>query len=233
MDYAGTLMDVRLRPGEDFPEDQPEAERALGIARAAGFTFPAETTGSSGCRIIPMSRIWWGRSPMSWSTPGRPRRTGVAPAASCRGRGTARRGRTPGGGDRRARRNGPDRNSRRPIRLGPGRPHGPEGTSRCPCRSRSPGYRKHRARSPRRRSGYAGGMPVLARGARDPMGPLRRAAGAPRRPERAVQTQPCHGSARSRAILACRLCSRTGRGGSGTADQRRFLAVHPAKGAHP
>lgn len=36
-DYAGSLLDVRLRPGEDFPEDQPEAERALGIARAAGF----------------------------------------------------------------------------------------------------------------------------------------------------------------------------------------------------
>ena len=39
-DYAGSLLDVRLRPGEDFPEDQPEAERALGIARAAGFTLP-------------------------------------------------------------------------------------------------------------------------------------------------------------------------------------------------
>jgi ADP-heptose:LPS heptosyltransferase len=39
-DYAGSLLDVRLRPGEDFPEDQPEAERALGIARAAGFMLP-------------------------------------------------------------------------------------------------------------------------------------------------------------------------------------------------
>ncbi|GAA1274740.1 glycosyltransferase family 9 protein [Arthrobacter pascens] len=36
-DYAGSLLDVRLRPGEDFPEDQPEAVRALGIACAAGF----------------------------------------------------------------------------------------------------------------------------------------------------------------------------------------------------
>lgn len=36
-DYAGSLLDVRLRPGEDFPEDQPEAVRALGIAKAAGF----------------------------------------------------------------------------------------------------------------------------------------------------------------------------------------------------
>jgi len=40
VDFAGTLLDVRLRPGEDFPEDQPEVERALTIARAAGFELP-------------------------------------------------------------------------------------------------------------------------------------------------------------------------------------------------
>jgi ADP-heptose:LPS heptosyltransferase len=40
VDYAGALLDVRLRPGEDFSEDQPEAERALLIARAAGFALP-------------------------------------------------------------------------------------------------------------------------------------------------------------------------------------------------
>jgi ADP-heptose:LPS heptosyltransferase len=39
-DYAGSLLDVRLRPGEDFPEDQAEAVRALTIARAAGFELP-------------------------------------------------------------------------------------------------------------------------------------------------------------------------------------------------
>ena len=39
-DYAGSLLDVRLKPGEDFPEDQAEAVRALGIARAAGFGLP-------------------------------------------------------------------------------------------------------------------------------------------------------------------------------------------------
>jgi ADP-heptose:LPS heptosyltransferase len=39
-DYAGSLLDVRLKPGEDFPEDQPEVERALGIATAAGFELP-------------------------------------------------------------------------------------------------------------------------------------------------------------------------------------------------
>lgn len=40
VDYAGGLLDVRLRPGEDFPEDQPESERALDIAAAAGYTLP-------------------------------------------------------------------------------------------------------------------------------------------------------------------------------------------------
>jgi len=39
-DYAGSLLNVRLRPEEDLPEDQPEPERALHIARAAGFTLP-------------------------------------------------------------------------------------------------------------------------------------------------------------------------------------------------
>jgi ADP-heptose:LPS heptosyltransferase len=39
-DYAGSLLDIRLKPGEDFPEDQPEVVRALGIAQAAGFQLP-------------------------------------------------------------------------------------------------------------------------------------------------------------------------------------------------
>ncbi|MFC3299592.1 glycosyltransferase family 9 protein [Arthrobacter agilis] len=45
VDYAGSLLDVRLKPGEDFPEDQPEAERALGIAEAAGYVLPAGDDG--------------------------------------------------------------------------------------------------------------------------------------------------------------------------------------------
>lgn len=45
VDFAGSLLDVRLRPGEDFPEDQPEAERALTIAEAAGFSLPAGDDG--------------------------------------------------------------------------------------------------------------------------------------------------------------------------------------------
>jgi ADP-heptose:LPS heptosyltransferase len=46
VDYAGPLLDVRLVPGEDFDEDQPEALRALAIAAAAGFTpAPADDGG--------------------------------------------------------------------------------------------------------------------------------------------------------------------------------------------
>jgi ADP-heptose:LPS heptosyltransferase len=45
VDYAGALLDVRLRPGEDFDEDQPEARRALLIAEAAGCPLPAGDDG--------------------------------------------------------------------------------------------------------------------------------------------------------------------------------------------
>jgi ADP-heptose:LPS heptosyltransferase len=41
VDYAGSLLDVRLRPGEDLDEELPEALRALAIVRAAGFTIGA------------------------------------------------------------------------------------------------------------------------------------------------------------------------------------------------
>jgi ADP-heptose:LPS heptosyltransferase len=37
VDYPGALLDVRLRPGEDLPEDIPEPERMLAIAAAAGY----------------------------------------------------------------------------------------------------------------------------------------------------------------------------------------------------
>ncbi|WP_254678393.1 glycosyltransferase family 9 protein [Curtobacterium sp. SGAir0471] len=40
VDHPGSLLDVRLRPGEDLPEDLPEPERALRIAEAAGFSLP-------------------------------------------------------------------------------------------------------------------------------------------------------------------------------------------------
>lgn len=45
VDYAGSLLDVRLKPGEDFPEDQPEAERALQIAAAGGHYLPDDDDG--------------------------------------------------------------------------------------------------------------------------------------------------------------------------------------------
>lgn len=50
-DYAGSLLDVRLRPGEDFQEDQPEVVRALAIADAAGFVLPHGDDGK--LRITP------------------------------------------------------------------------------------------------------------------------------------------------------------------------------------
>jgi ADP-heptose:LPS heptosyltransferase len=45
VDHAGPLLDVRLRPGEDLDEDLPEPERALAIARAAGYPLPPEDDG--------------------------------------------------------------------------------------------------------------------------------------------------------------------------------------------
>jgi ADP-heptose:LPS heptosyltransferase len=49
IDYPGTLLDVRLRPGDgpgdDLPEDLPEPERALAIAAAAGYRLPPHDPG--------------------------------------------------------------------------------------------------------------------------------------------------------------------------------------------
>lgn len=50
-DYAGSLLDVRLKPGEDFPEDQPETVRALTIAEAGGYVLPNGDDGK--LRITP------------------------------------------------------------------------------------------------------------------------------------------------------------------------------------
>jgi ADP-heptose:LPS heptosyltransferase len=58
VDFAGSLLDVRLRPGEDFPEDQPEVLRALTITRAAGFELPAGEPGRLAVRVGPdVSRL--------------------------------------------------------------------------------------------------------------------------------------------------------------------------------
>lgn len=69
-DYAGSLMDVRLRPGEDFPEDQPEAERALGIAEAAGFRLPAGDDGRLRVQDYPDVRPLVGEEPYVVVHPG-------------------------------------------------------------------------------------------------------------------------------------------------------------------
>ncbi|MDT0233367.1 glycosyltransferase family 9 protein [Curtobacterium sp. BRB10] len=45
VDHPRSLLDVRLRPGEDLPEDLPEPERALRIAEAAGFRLPPDDDG--------------------------------------------------------------------------------------------------------------------------------------------------------------------------------------------
>jgi ADP-heptose:LPS heptosyltransferase len=52
VDYAGSLLDVRLRPGDDFPEDQPEPLRALCIANAAGFHLPEGDDGR--LQLVPL-----------------------------------------------------------------------------------------------------------------------------------------------------------------------------------
>ena len=54
-DFPGSLLDVRLRPGEDLDEDQPEAERALAIAAAAGFPLPTNDDGL--LRVGPTSDV--------------------------------------------------------------------------------------------------------------------------------------------------------------------------------
>jgi ADP-heptose:LPS heptosyltransferase len=69
-DYAGSLLDVRLRPGEDFPEDQPEPMRALGIARAAGFRLMSGDDGKLMVKEPPDVRHLVGSSPYVVVHPG-------------------------------------------------------------------------------------------------------------------------------------------------------------------
>lgn len=69
-DYAGSLLDVRLKPGEDFPEDQPEAERALAIARAAGFALPPGDDGRLRVREVPDASALVGEGPYVAVHPG-------------------------------------------------------------------------------------------------------------------------------------------------------------------
>ncbi|NUT57256.1 MAG: glycosyltransferase family 9 protein, partial [Agromyces sp.] len=54
VDYAGSLLDVRLRPGEDFPESQSEVARNLAVAEAAGFELPHGDDGRLAITTGPM-----------------------------------------------------------------------------------------------------------------------------------------------------------------------------------
>jgi histidinol-phosphate phosphatase family protein len=50
VDHPGSLLDIRLRPGEDLPEGIPEPQRALRIAAECGFHQPDSDTGLLGVR---------------------------------------------------------------------------------------------------------------------------------------------------------------------------------------
>jgi ADP-heptose:LPS heptosyltransferase len=56
VDHPGSLLDVRLRPGDgpgaDLPEDLPEPERAVRIATAAGFPLPDGDDGRLAVRPV-------------------------------------------------------------------------------------------------------------------------------------------------------------------------------------
>ncbi|MEJ6489012.1 glycosyltransferase family 9 protein [Leucobacter sp. USCH14] len=68
VDHPGSLLDVRLRPGEDLSEDLPEPERALAIAEAAG--FPSEDDGRLAVVPTPDTRALTGRGPYVALHPG-------------------------------------------------------------------------------------------------------------------------------------------------------------------
>lgn len=52
VDYPGSLLDVRLRPGEGLSEDLPEPLRALAIVEAAGFRLPPGDDGRLAVRTV-------------------------------------------------------------------------------------------------------------------------------------------------------------------------------------
>jgi ADP-heptose:LPS heptosyltransferase len=53
VDYPGSLLDVRLRPGIDLPEDLPEARRALAVVTALGYHLPPGDDGRLALRRLP------------------------------------------------------------------------------------------------------------------------------------------------------------------------------------
>jgi ADP-heptose:LPS heptosyltransferase len=64
VDHAGSLLDVRLRPGDatldptaDLPDDLPEPERALAIAARAGHVLPADDDGRLAVTVDADARV--------------------------------------------------------------------------------------------------------------------------------------------------------------------------------
>jgi ADP-heptose:LPS heptosyltransferase len=56
-DYPGSLLDIRLRPGIEVDEDLPEPERALTVAKAAGFALGPTDDGRLAVRALPKSPV--------------------------------------------------------------------------------------------------------------------------------------------------------------------------------
>ncbi|MCZ2403141.1 glycosyltransferase family 9 protein [Paenarthrobacter sp. Z7-10] len=69
-DYPGSLLDIRLKPGEDLAEDQPESERALAIAAAAGYDLPPDDDGRLRVKGVPDASELVGRQPYVVVHPG-------------------------------------------------------------------------------------------------------------------------------------------------------------------
>lgn len=70
VDYPGSLLDVRVRPGVDFDDDLPEPERALAVARAAGCDLPPDDDGRLAVRPAPDMSCLVGESPYVVVHPG-------------------------------------------------------------------------------------------------------------------------------------------------------------------
>ncbi|MBB5897197.1 glycosyltransferase family 9 protein [Kutzneria kofuensis] len=69
-DYPGSLLDIRLRPGIEVDEDLPEPERALTVARAAGFALGPADDGRLAVRALPKRPRLVGNDPYVVLHPG-------------------------------------------------------------------------------------------------------------------------------------------------------------------
>lgn len=85
VDAAGGLLDVRLIPGEDLPEDLPEPVRALRIAAAAGFEPSADDDDRLAARLPSDRPAVAGDGPYVVVHPGAAVPARAYPPASCAG----------------------------------------------------------------------------------------------------------------------------------------------------